>query len=55
MKESSLDILCCPICKGELELRSAKRKADEITEGILKCTKCGKEYSIKDGIVDLVP
>ena len=55
MKESSLDILCCPSCRGDLELKSAKKNADEIIEGVLVCTKCGKKYPIKGGIVDLVP
>ncbi len=55
MREKTLEILCCPVCKGELELLEAKRQGDEITEGILKCRKCGKEYRIKDGIPDLVP
>ena len=55
MKERTLDILCCPVCKGDLELKHAKRNADEIIEGVLVCSRCEKEYAIKDGIVDLVP
>ncbi len=35
-----LDILACPACKGDVEL-----KGDKIV-----CTKCGLKYPIKDGI-----
>jgi len=55
MKESSLDILCCPVCKGDLILRDAKKKGGEIMEGTLVCKKCSRKYRIKDGIADLVP
>jgi uncharacterized protein YbaR (Trm112 family) len=54
MKESSLDILCCPVCKGPLQLKNAEKKGNEVIRGTLVCTKCGKKYPIKDGIVDLV-
>lgn len=55
MREKTLEILCCPVCRGELELIGAKKKGEEIIAGTLKCRKCGKEYAIKDGIPDLVP
>ena len=35
-----LDILACPDCKGDVEL-----KEDKIT-----CKKCGKKYPIRNGI-----
>jgi hypothetical protein len=35
-----LDILACPNCKADVEL-----KGDKIV-----CKKCGKKYPIKDGI-----
>ena len=35
-----LDILACPACKADVELK----------EGKIVCTKCGKKYPIKDGI-----
>ncbi len=55
MREKTLEILCCPVCKGELELKNPKKEGDKIVSGTLKCRKCGKEYRIKDGIPDLVP
>ena len=35
-----LDILACPACKGDVELK----------EGKIACKKCAKKYPIKDGI-----
>ncbi len=49
-----MEILCCPVCKGDLELRVDVEK-DEIIEGSLFCKKCNHRYEIKDGIPDLLP
>jgi len=35
-----LDILACPSCKGDVELKDGK----------IVCLKCGLKYPIKDGI-----
>jgi uncharacterized protein YbaR (Trm112 family) len=56
MKESLLDIVCCPVDKHELELRGAERDGDdEIESGELVCTECGEAYPIEDGIPNLLP
>jgi uncharacterized protein YbaR (Trm112 family) len=55
MKESLLDILCCPLDKAELELEVIQEDDDEILEGRLVCTECGEEYPIEDGIPNLLP
>ncbi len=49
-----MEILCCPVCKGDLELRVDVEK-DEILEGSLFCKHCNHRYEIKDGIPDLLP
>src|SRR5436309_12455179 len=54
MKRDLMEILCCPICKGDLELRVDVEK-DEILEGSLFCKHCNHRYEIKDGIPDLLP
>ena len=35
-----LDILACPDCKGDVELKDGK----------ICCKKCGKKYPIRNGI-----
>ncbi len=54
MKESLLDILRCPECKGELDL-TVEKQDDEIEEGTLYCKSCDLEYPIEDGIPNMIP
>ncbi|WP_336344218.1 methytransferase partner Trm112 [Halalkalicoccus ordinarius] len=55
MKESLLDIVCCPIDKADLELEADDRDGEEILSGTLVCTECGERYPIEDGIPNLLP
>lgn len=55
MKESTLEILRCPLDKSELELAVEDRDENEILEGTLTCTDCGETYPIEDGIANLLP
>lgn len=55
MKESLLDIICCPVDKGPLDLDVDEREDDEIVTGTLTCTECGERYPIEDGIPNLLP
>ncbi|MCD6411090.1 MAG: methytransferase partner Trm112 [Thermoplasmata archaeon] len=55
MRRELLDIVCCPICKGDLELKSKREENGEIIEGELLCKNCGKVYKIEDGIPNLLP
>jgi uncharacterized protein YbaR (Trm112 family) len=50
-----LDILRCPVCRGELTLSVRSRHAEEIVDGTLTCAKCHVDYPIEDGIPDLLP
>lgn len=54
MKRDLMEILCCPVCKGDLELTVDVEK-DEIIEGSLFCKNCNHRYVISDGIPDLLP
>ncbi len=42
-----LEIICCPVCRKDLELNS---KLNELV-----CTGCGRRYPIKDDIPMLLP
>jgi uncharacterized protein len=50
-----LEILRCPVCRGELTLAVRRREKEEIVEGTLNCAKCHVDYPIADGIPDLLP
>ena len=55
MKEELLDILCCPVCKGDLEVDIRKKKGTEIETGSLHCAQCNVTYPIDEGIPNLLP
>ena len=55
MKEDLMEILACPVCKGELKLDINKEKGDEIIEGTIRCKKCEVDYPIEDGIPNMLP
>lgn len=50
-----MDILACPLCKGELTLEVGSEEAGEIVSGRLLCGKCNEEYPIEDRIPNLLP
>jgi len=54
MKRELHDILCCPVCKGELELQVIDEE-EEIQSGVLICHSCVVDYPIEDGIPNLLP
>jgi len=55
MKRSLMDILCCPVCKGDLALTVEKEDEKEILEGRLHCAACQVDYPIREGIPNLLP
>ena len=55
MKKSLMEIICCPTCKGNLNLIIEVEEKDEIIKGKLNCEKCKAVYTIKDSIPNLLP
>jgi uncharacterized protein len=55
VKADLLDILRCPVCRGELTLAVKEKTPTEIVAGTLSCAKCHVDYPIADGIPDLLP
>lgn len=55
MRTDLLEILRCPLCRGELTLTPASREGEEIVRGTLACGRCRIDYPIDDGIPDLLP
>ena len=55
MKKELMDILACPVCKGDLELTVDEEEGEEIVKGSLYCSKCSYSYPIVDTIPNLLP
>ena len=61
MKTDLLDILACPVCKGELGLEADEiagpgvPDAGEVLTGALTCDVCDERYPITGGIPNLLP
>jgi len=55
MKRDLMEILACPLCKGDLELEAFEEKDGEILDGRLCCKGCGEVYPIEDGIPNMLP
>ena len=55
MKRDLMEILVCPICKGELALTVDEENEQEIVTGSLFCQKCDERYPITDTIPNLLP
>ena len=50
-----MEILACPVCKGELLLSVEVEQGDEIVKGSLYCAACDETYPIEDTIPNLLP
>jgi len=55
MKEELMEILVCPVCKGDLVLTVAERDDVEIVTGTLHCKTCDFDYPITETIPNLLP
>lgn len=55
MRKDLMDILACPMCKGDLELTVDDEEGEEVVKGSLFCKKCDERYPIDDGIPNLLP
>ncbi len=55
MRRELMDILVCPVCKGELELTVEEENEVEIVRGSLYCPRCDERYPIEDTIPNLLP
>jgi uncharacterized protein YbaR (Trm112 family) len=55
MKRDLMDILACPLCKGDLTLEVFSENDYEIVTGKLSCAACKETYPIEDGIPNMLP
>ena len=55
MRRELMDMLACPLCKGELELEVDKEDGAEVLDGRLECGRCKVSYPIEEGIPNMLP
>jgi len=55
VKHELMEILCCPMCKGDLVLTVDEEDENEIISGSLFCEKCDEHYPIEDSIPNMLP
>ena len=55
MRIELMEILVCPVCRGDLELTVTDQDGDEIVAGSLRCTACEEVYPIEDTIPNMLP
>lgn len=55
MKRELMDILACPVCKGDLQLEVTEEDEREVITGTLKCVKCSEVFPITDTIPNMLP
>ncbi len=55
MRRDLMDILVCPMCKGDLTLTVDEEDGAEIVRGSLYCAACDERYPIEDTIPNLLP
>ena len=55
MRRKLMDILVCPMCKGDLDLKVTVERDNEIVEGTLTCKACNEIYPIEETIPNMLP
>jgi uncharacterized protein len=55
VREDLMELLCCPVCRGDLKLEPGRTEGGEILEGKIHCEACHIDYPIEDGIPNLLP
>jgi len=55
MERHLVDILACPVCKGELILTVVEEIEGSVITGKLSCGFCREDYPISDSVPNLLP
>jgi len=55
MRADLMELLCCPVCRGDLTLEAGRTEGTEILDGKIRCPACAIDYPIEDGIPNLLP
>ena len=55
MRMELMEILVCPMCRGDLDLTVTERDGEDIVAGNLRCKDCREEYPIESTIPNMLP
>lgn len=55
MRSDFFDKLCCPFDKADLNLKVFEEEGEEIREGLMTCTECGRYFPVIYGIPIMSP
>ena len=58
MKELLVDLLICPSClpvEEKLRCTINEKEGEDVLTGLLHCSRCNHNFSIKEGMADLLP
>ncbi len=63
MREELIKFVVCPDCRGKLKIIKSRKierikdgeRIEEIWDGILKCTKCGRYFPVVRGVLWIYP
>ena len=54
MRKDLMNILACPVCKGDLTLTADLEAEDDVIEGKLNCQYCKVDYPITGSVPNFV-
>ncbi|MEC9309956.1 MAG: methytransferase partner Trm112 [Chloroflexota bacterium] len=54
MRKDLMNILACPVCKGNLTLTADLEAEEDVIEGTLKCQHCSVDYPIVGSVPNFV-
>ena len=54
MKRWTINLVCCPVCRGKLDLQEGQAQDSEIIGGSLICRACRKTFIIERGLPRMV-
>jgi uncharacterized protein len=55
MRRDLLEILACPVCKGDLTIEIFEENEKEIVTAKLQCKTCLEIYPVEEGIPNMLP
>jgi uncharacterized protein YbaR (Trm112 family)/SAM-dependent methyltransferase len=55
MKRRLLELLCCPMCEGDVTLTAFREDGEQVTEGMLACAACRRTFPIINSIPRMLP